>query len=122
MSERKDDFGLRELHEALTLKELTEGFAAEAFKNSDYARGEIKAPFAPRQLSEALDLRQLKGAEISSPSFEQAGFTMSGLKDYFGPLELRETLILRLINEAVDLPQLRRAGFLPGPSGSLASL
>ena len=35
---------------------------------------------------------------------------MSGLKDDFSPLELDGPFIRRLINEGVDLPQLRRAG------------
>ena len=47
MSELKGDFGLLVLRVALTLKALTEGFAAEAFKNSGYALDEIKDPSLP---------------------------------------------------------------------------
>ena len=56
MSERKDDFGLRELREAYTRKAPTGGFAAEAFKNSGYALDGIKDLLTPRQLSEAFGL------------------------------------------------------------------
>ena len=67
-------------------------------------------PLICRSWSGPESLPSPSSSQAPLKAFEQAGVTVSELKDDLGPAEFREPYTLRLLREAFDLPQLKRAG------------